>query len=558
MIRLYLTLLSIFFFLSIYGQEEQKGIVLSGSVQSDMLIPKNDEEIGALKEEDFLTNTYATLHLQSRHIDAGVRLEYMEHPLPGFEKDFKGWGVPHFYAKYKTKIGDFTLGTFYEEFGSGFILRSYEERSLGIDNSLLGFKTVLRPMRGLTLKALTGRQRRYWDWNKSWISGADLEMNIEEFIPSLSKGGTHMLLGASWVNKYNRDKTDVFTDATHKVNFPRYVNAWDLRANVNHGPWNVLAEYAQKTDDPSFDNGYIFHRGSAAMLSLSYSSNGLSGLFQAKRSENISFKSVVDPSKSLGISSSINHLPSFTQDHTYALTSLYPYATQMSDGEWAFQGELSYKFKRKTPIGGKYGMQVKLNFSHVRGIPHNFVDGTHSTTLPRGLVLAGTGGYSSPFFKFGDETYYQDFNINVSRRLSNSFSLNLTYMNQLYNQTIIEGHGGKVNSNIFVAEGKYKISPKTTLRGELQYLTTPDDQGDWAYGLLELSLVPHWMFSVSDMYNAGSTHNHYYQCYLTYNRGAHRIQAGYGRTRAGYNCSGGVCRYVPSSSGLTLSYNYNF
>ncbi len=45
---------------------------------------------------------------------------------------------------------------------------------------------------------------------------------------------------------------------------------------------------------------------------------------------------------------------------------------------------------------------------------------------------------------------------------------------------------------------------------------------------------------------------------VTYNQGAHRIQLGWGRTRAGFNCSGGVCRYVPETKGFTLSYNYNF
>ena len=33
---------------------------------------------------------------------------------------------------------------------------------------------------------------------------------------------------------------------------------------------------------------------------------------------------------------------------------------------------------------------------------------------------------------------------------------------------------------------------------------------------------------------------------------------GYGRTRAGFNCSGGVCRYVPATRGFQISYNYNF
>jgi hypothetical protein len=132
------------------------------------------------------------------------------------------------------------------------------------------------------------------------------------------------------------------------------------------------------------------------------------------------------------------------------------------------------------------------------------------------------------------------------------------YMNQIYNKTVVEGEGGRVHSNIFIADGKWQIAPKTSLRTELQYLTTSDDQGDWAYGLIELSLAPHWMVSVSDMYNIGETHIHYYMGGVAFSTGAHRLQLGYGRTRAGYNCSGGVCRYVPASKGFTLSYHFNF
>ena len=61
-----------------------------------------------------------------------------------------------------------------------------------------------------------------------------------------------------------------------------------------------------------------------------------------------------------------------------------------------------------------------------------------------------------------------------------------------------------------------------------------------------------------DRYNIGKTKIHYYQGFITYNKGAHRLQIGYGRTRAGFNCAGGVCRYIPATKGLTLSYNYNF
>nr|WP_262498733.1 DUF6029 family protein [Prevotella conceptionensis] len=36
------------------------------------------------------------------------------------------------------------------------------------------------------------------------------------------------------------------------------------------------------------------------------------------------------------------------------------------------------------------------------------------------------------------------------------------------------------------------------------------------------------------------------------------MQVGYGRTHDGYNCSGGVCRYMPATKGARLSYSYNF
>ena len=518
--RLWLVIIGLCCGLSIPAQE-QNGVTLSGSVQSDILLLQNDDKTGAQKTEDLLTNTYLDLMLQSRYVDAGVRLEYLEHPLPGFENDFEGWGVPHFWVKGQLGCAELTAGTFYEQFGSGFILRTYEERSLGIDNSLLGGRLVLKPMKGVTIKALSGKQRNYWSWNKSLVSGADVELHLDEWISSMQASDTKLMLGGSWVNKYEK-KEDVYADPTHLYNLPEFVNAWDARVTLNSGPWSLLAEYAQKTQDPSYDNGFSYDKGTAAMFSGSYSKKGLSLLLQGKRSENMAFRS---KRMQLGTSSFINHLPAFTQDQTYALAALYPYATQLADGEWAWQAEAGYNFKRKTALGGKYGMNVKVNFSHVRW------EGT---------------------------TYYQDLDVQLSRKLSKDFKLNVMYMNQQYNKTVVEGEGGMIHANIFIADGLYQLAPKTKLRGELQYLATKDDQGDWTFGLLELSLAPHWMLTVSDMWNNGDTKIHYYQGLVTCNFGAHRLQAGYGRTRAGYNCSGGVCRYVPATKGFTLSYNYNF
>ncbi len=529
---------------------ERKGVSLSGSIQSDMLVPRHDSGTGAEKTGSFLNNTYADLLMQSKYIDAGARLEFLEYPLPGFEKDFEGWGVPHFWVKGKLGKVELTAGTFYEQFGSGFILRTYEERSLGIDNSLLGGRVVVKPVNGVTLKALTGVQRRYWDWNKSLISGTDAELSLGELLPSWQQKDIGITLGGSWVNRFEKNDEKIYLTPLYRLRFPKFVNAWDVRMGFNKGAWNVLAEYAQKGSDPSFANNYIYRKGSAVMLSGSYSQKGLSVLLQAKRSENMSFKSTCETAKAIGISSAINHLPAFTQDQTYALAAIYPYATQLADGEWAYQAEVGYNFKKKTPLGGRYGMNVKANLSYVRAIDRQLYNTED--------LVALTNGYSSKFFKWGDETYYRSFDLTLTKKLSKAFKLSLMYVNQQYNQTVVEGHGGTVHTNIYIADAKYQFSPKVTLRGELQYLTTKQDQGDWAYGLLELSLAPHWMFTVSDMWNCGESNLHYYQGLVTYNVGQHRIQGGYGRTRAGYNCSGGVCRYVPASTGFTLSYNYNF
>ena len=551
--KIYLSLIATLLATNAAAQENlgsSNGLTVSGSIQSDILIPEKDKKIHTEDTNDWgLTNTYVELNAMSEHVDAGLRFEYLEHPLPGFENQFKGWGVPFAYVKGHFGSTEITFGSFYEQFGSGFILRTYEERSLGIDNSLVGARLVTRPVKGVQIKALAGKQRQYWRLNNSCVSGADIELGFDQWFKGLANSGTVLTLGASWVNRYQRANEEIFADPTHKLHLPSNVNAFDVRANFQKGGFSLLGEYAWKTDDPSFDNGYIYRRGTVAMLSTSYSKKGMSVLLQAKRSDNMSFRS---ERSVVGTSSFINHLPAFTMEQTYALAALYPYATQ-PNGEWAYQAELGYKFKRHSFLGGKYGTSVKLNYSHVRAISREEKGGR------------GTEGYCSSFWKWGDQMYYQDLNVQLEKKFTKSFQLNLMYMNQFYNNSVLKtidredkASVGMVHSNIFVAEGKYRFNKNYTLRGEAQYLTTGEAQGDWVYGLLELSILPHFMITASDMYNAGETHLHYYQGFVTFTTGSHRIQAGYGRTRAGYNCSGGVCRYVPASKGFTLSYNYNF
>lgn len=570
---------------------------ITGAVQSDVLVPQDDETIGTEKTDNWAqTNTYVQLGVINKYIEAGARLEFTEFPLPGFEPDFKGWGVPYYYIKGNYKGFELTGGTFYDQFGSGLIFRTYEERSLGIDNSLLGGRLVVDALKGVRLKALGGKQRRYWDVNDSWVYGADAEFSLHDWFPRMLEHNTALTLGASWVTKQEKEEivgkvvmidqpllgedgnTIVDTDGNpiviptpfnQNLRLPEKVGSFDVRANLRCGNYSFLAEYAQKSQDPSFDNGYIYRNGRALLLSGSYSKRGMSFLAQVKRSEDMAFRS----RRSMTLTSSfINHLPAFTQQQTYSLATIYPYATQNVPGEWAFQAEGSYTFKRKTPLGGKYGTTIKAAFSHVRSgetpIDPKVTDaGNYYDYLKNDkIALYGTQGFENGnFWRVGDEKYFQEFSVDLEKKLSKSFKLNLKYLNQQYNKTVVEGEGGMIKANIAIAEGKWNINRKYALRAEAQYLHTKQDQKDWWFGLIEFSMLPHFMFTLSDQFNAhvvdGSGKEnkvHYYQALVTFTQKSHRLSVGYGKTRAGYNCSGGVCRYVPAQKGVNLSYTYNF
>ncbi len=544
------------------AQDDDKKVTISGSLQTDILFPQVDTVIGTAKEYDFpvLSNTFLDLKLNSKYVTAGTRLELLNNPLPGYETAYKGAGIPHFYVSGGYKWFQATIGDFYDQFGSGLIFRAYEDRPLGIDNSLRGARFVLTPYKGITIKALGGMQRRYFnmdtsnyfgfDYGQEAILGADIELNIEEWVPRMMDNNYRLMVGASWVSKYEQ-QDDIYVSNNGEMmmlNQPEWVGAADFRVNFVKGGWNVLAEYAYKANDPSFDNGYTYKPGSAILFSGSYSQKGMSFLVQAKRSETMSFRSERMRKGSAGF---INHLPAFSMTHTYALAAMYPYATQ-PDGEWAFSAEARYTFPRKTAMGGKYGTSFRLHGTYIVGLQ----------TPPEGYKeTIGSDGFRPKFFGVGDETNYLDVHLEFSKKIHKTFSMNAMYMYQQYNQKVVEGKGHNgdiVKSHIGVAELKYRPNKNIGMRLELQYLHTRQDKGDWAYALYEISLFRKVLLEISDMYNIGETKQHYYRIGATYTEGAHRIQLAYGRTREGYNCSGGICRYVPASKGLSVSYKVNF
>lgn len=496
----------------------------------------------------FLSNSFLDINYMSRMLEIGARVEAYENPLPGFEYDYKGAGVPYFFLTLKLKRIQITAGDLYEQFGSGMILRSYYERTLGIDNAIRGGRITVQPLPWLSLKLLAGKQRHYWEHTPAWLGGADVEASLGDLFTRLRTSGHALQWGASMVSKWEPDQL-ILVNPTSRLNLPKAVSAWSTRLRYQNQSLTFSGEYAYKFNDPSLENNYTYRPGQALALTASYSKPGFGATLGVKHSDNMSMRS---ERAARGRMLQINYLPSFSYQHTYSLAAMYPYATQQM-GEVALQADLFYKIPKYTTLGGKYGTDIRVNFSRINSLDKRF-DNPGKEPIP------GTYGYRTNLFAIGDDVYYQDANIDITHRFSRDFKMTMMYANQIYNQLQIEGHGNRgdiVYSHIFVTDASLRLSRKTSIRMEAQYLRTKQDYGDWVAALLELSISPSLIFTISDTYNAGESRKNYLLGAIAYSAGAHRAQLSVGQQRAGITCVGGICRYVPATNGVMLSYSIN-
>ena len=274
---------------------------------------------------------------------------------------------------------------------------------------------------------------------------------------------TKLFIRRNFVSGYIRGKsmTLIYDKQIYDIKLPENVGAYSGRINLNVGKVSFYTEYAHKINDPSALNKYIYRDGNGLFSNLSFSQKGLGASVSVKMIDNMSYKS----NRSVTSNQlSINYLPTLTKEHTYSLAAMYPYATQ-PEGEFGFQGSLVYNFRRNTGLGGKYGWTVDVNYSQVNS---NDIYPVNDTTP---LDEPGTLGHKVHFFRMGNTVYYQDFNVEITRKFSRSWQGIFSYFNQTYNKDVIEGETnafGNVYANIGVADITYNITHKYSLRGEFQ------------------------------------------------------------------------------------------
>jgi len=513
-----------------------------------------DSAIGALPvPEKMQMNSWTNITYSAGSFNAGMRFETYLNPVNGYDPRYKGAGVPYWFVDYKTGQFQVTAGHIYEQFGSGMVFRTYEEHNLGYDNSLKGVRVKFNPVKGIEFKGIYGTQRYFWDQGPGIVRGADAEFNLNDIFKPLEESKLRFQLGGSFVSKYQADE-DIYNSEQELLILPLNVGSASGRVNIGYGNFGLGAEYVQKINDPNAMNNFIYKNGESLLLTASYNQKGLGILVQAKRLDNMNYKS---KRTETGNVLDVNYLPAITKQQTYTLAAIYPYATQ-TNSEMGLNAQVNYKIKKNTVLGGKYGTDIAFNFSAINSIVQNPLN--DSTPVD----ASGTAGYTSPFFKVGDTKYFRDFNVEIGHKFSKSFKALFTYMYEDYNIAVIEGHTGEpmVHADIFIAELTYKLTPEKALRFEGQALLTKQDEGDWMMGLLEYTVAPKWFVSIADQWNLGNEDTerrfHYPLVALAYNNDANRIQISYGKQREGIVCVGGVCRNVPASNGFTLTLTTSF
>lgn len=541
---------------------------VSGNFQLAGQYYAEDSAISAVVPPEVMSlSGFGNIIYRNGKFSTGLRFEtYLPAPVAyPAGAPWEGTGIGYRFARYSGDELDITVGNFYEQFGAGMILRTWEDYGLGVDYSLDGIRVIGRPYRGIELTALYGKQR--FNFNNGFkngdgiIRGLNGDFNLTELLDSTLTIPGQLSIGGSYVSRYERNLSNTY-------DFPENVDGGAARLKYDLGGFQFTGEYAWTGINPTATNAQIisipdsldpsvglWNGGQGVNINATYSMRGFGLSFTASSLANMAYQS----QRAAGsFDSWINYLPATSVLQTYALSQLYPYATQ-PNGENSYRGDLFYNFDRNSTLGGKYGMKLELSYTHILSPGIELVDDLNTTRQ----------GVNISLFEAGDQLYYSDFNARLTKKLSKNFKGTLFYQNIAYNNDIIKGaydynnvaSKGTVYSDLFVFEGNVRLNAKHNIRFEAQALFTEQHLQDWLAGVVEYTVSPHYFVTLVNQWNYGNADEdkfHFPSLSLGYIHNTTRVSMTYGRQRAGVFCVGGVCRVVPASNGLALSITSSF
>ena len=500
---------------------------LTGSFESNNHLYVNDPTNEFQSADDrFGSNNYLKFDYYKGAFSAGMQMEGYLPAQIGYPTELQKYALSNFYLNWRDDNFQVTAGTFYDQFGSGLLFRSWEDRLLGLNNAIMGARFAYNWEDKIAFKALWGMPRLGMEFSDTQVRGADLSVSLSNII-----GLDDIVLSVegSVLNKYS-----AISIAEEEAGGKPNSLGWSGRVNFD---WNGFFAKGEMVDLGKKVVAKDIKRGNAQLVELGYNGRGLGVTLTGRRLEWMGQNIISNSTSSANL---ISYVPAMSTQYTYMLTTLHPYNPQVGDastaafnsGEMGGQLDAFYNFRRGTAIGGKRGMKVHANFS------------TYYAIAQEGSFQPGN-------------LLFRDFSFDVEKQWTKEFKMVLLYSLQEYNP----GYGQYKTtwlSNIFVADLLYKWTSELSTRLELQYLKTYEDKKDWMAALLEVNFAPHWSVWGSDMYNHGMTKKHYYNVGVSYAKGRTRLALGYGRYKDGYICSGGVCRSIPQYTGANFTITTSF
>lgn len=483
---------------------------------------------GSVPDDKFGTNNYLKVDYMYGKFSAGLQLEAYLPALYGYElgqqTDYRKFLLGSKYVSWTDDNFSVLVGNVYDQFGNGLVFRSYEDRQLGLNNSLEGVHARYDFSRFVSLKGMYGRPRLYTEYAGSWVRGLDLSVSLADIF---NWNSVLLSLEGSYVNRYESLDKDAGMDFYSLGLDSPSLDLYSGRINFGWKGLSVKGEYAAKGKDLPSSSSSKASKGAAIFAEAlwSWKSLSISGTFRM-----LDHMGTMLSLYGNGTGNSLNYLPALTRQYTYMLANLNPYQVNVT-GETAGQVDVYYSLRGKTDRSRYWNFHANYSTAYTLS-PSQTDDGSK-------------------------RLLWSDANIDVERQWGRNLKTALLFSRQEWSPS----HGsqeGTYVSNIFVGDITYKFDRKKSLRAELQYLLSDDYEGDWAAALVEFSFAPRWSIFISDMYNIEGTKKNYYNGGFSFTKGRTRVQLSYGRNRAGYICSGGVCRYSPSYTGVNLSLTSSF
>ena len=173
---------------------------VSGSLESSSIYYTPDKKIER-PDDHFGSNNYLKVDYSNGRFSAGIQMNAFLPALVGYEglADGKRFYLASKYVQWRDKNFDILVGDIFDQFGNGLIFRSFEDRQLGLNNSLEGVRAGYNFGRYVSLRGMYGRPRYNTEYAKTWVRGADLIVSIADIIkvPVIN-----FTLEGSYVNRY--------------------------------------------------------------------------------------------------------------------------------------------------------------------------------------------------------------------------------------------------------------------------------------------------------------------------------------------------------------------